>query len=416
MIVNEIALKRRAAVLSLLVILVLSGLYAYGTLPRESFPDITIPYIFVTTEYEGVAPEDMEKLITMPIERKLKGIADVEEIRSTSEESLSTIAIKFLPGVDIDDALQKVRDKVDQAEADLPSDLPDDPAIQEVNFSDIPVIRVVLSGPFSLRRLKSFADDIKDRIDGVPGVLNTIITGGLEREIHVEFDLDRVAAYNVPFSTLIAAVERGNVNMPGGSVDIGPKKYLVRVPEDFKHPDEIFSLVAFVRNGKPVYLRDLAESGTSTRTPSREPGSTTAERDAGGAEAERGKHHRRGGRRQGRRLRHAPLLPPSLKIDLTRTCPRMWTHGQRPENNILSGLILVLAVIVLFIGGRSAYSSPGHPLFHAHDFYLPLLGNVTSTWWFSSPDPRVGCSWTTPSSSWKNIYRQMQEGCRSGRP
>ena len=155
------------------------------------------------------------------------------------------MAVKFLPKVDLDDAVQKVRDKVDQAKADLPGELPDDPTIQEVNFSDFPVIRIVLSGPFSLRRLKTFADDLEERIESIQGVLDATLTGGLEREIHVEFDLDRVAAYNVPFSSLISAVERGNVNMPSGSMDIGSKKYLVRVPEDFKHPSEIFSLVAF---------------------------------------------------------------------------------------------------------------------------------------------------------------------------
>ena len=267
MIVNELAQKRPAAVLSLLVVLVIIGTYSYLTLPRESFPDITIPYVFVTTTYEGVAPEDMEKLITIPIERKIKGISDLEEVRSTSAEGIATVAVKFLPGVNIDDALQKVRDKVDQAKADLPQDLPDDPVIQEVNFSDIPVIRVVLSGPFSLRRLQNFADDLKDRIESIPGVLSARMTGGLDREIHVELDLDRVGAYNVPFSSLISAVTRSNVNMPSGSMDIGEGKYLVRVPEDFKHPSEIFSIVAFVRDGKPVYLRDVAYINDSYKDP-----------------------------------------------------------------------------------------------------------------------------------------------------
>jgi multidrug efflux pump subunit AcrB len=258
MILNQAALKRQATVMALLVVIVIAGIYCYLTLPRESFPDITIPYVFVTTTYEGVAPQDMEELITIPIERKLKGIDNVEEIRSTSAEGISTVAIKFLPKVDLDDAVQKVRDKVDQAQNDLPADLKDDPVIQEVNFSSMPVIRVVLSGPFSLRRLQNLAEDMQDRIESITGVLEAGISGGLEREIHVEFDLDRVGAYDVPFSSIINSVTRSNVNMPGGSMDIGEAKYLVRVPEDFKHPSEIFSIVAFVRNGKPVYLRDVA--------------------------------------------------------------------------------------------------------------------------------------------------------------
>ena len=181
----------------------------YLVLPRESSPDITIPYVFVTTTYEGVAPEDMEKLITLPLERKLKGLSDVEEIRSTSAEGSSSIAIKFLPNMDIDDALQKVRDKVDQAKQDLPTALPDDPVISELNFSDIPVLQVVISGPFSLKRLKVFAEDLQDSIESVPGVLKADIVGGLEREIHVEFDLDRVrASTTCPSRALVSALRR----------------------------------------------------------------------------------------------------------------------------------------------------------------------------------------------------------------
>jgi multidrug efflux pump len=356
MIINELALKRQVTVLALLVALVIAGLYCYATLPRESFPDITIPYVFVTTSYEGVAPQDMEELITIPIERKLKGLADVEEIRSTSAEGISTVAVKFLPKVDIDDAVQKVREKVDQAKPDLPPDLPDDPEILEVNFSDLPVIRVVLSGPFNLRRLQTFAEEYEDRIESIQGVLDARLTGGLEREIHVEFDLDRVGAYNVPFSSLINAVTRSNVNMPSGSMDIGQGKYLVRVPEDFKHPSEIFSIVAFVRDGKPVYLRDLATIQDSFKDPltrsriNGEKSVTLAVQKRSGENIVRVTDEVK---RAVQGLR--PLMPPALKIDLTSDMSedvRLMVSDL--ENNILTGLILVLAVIFTFIGGRSA--------------------------------------------------------------
>jgi multidrug efflux pump len=356
MIVNQLALKRQVPVLALLFFIVVAGLYCYLTLPRESFPDITIPYVFVTTKYEGVSPEDMERLITIPIERKLKAVSDMEEIRSTSAEGISTVAVKFLPSIEIDDALQKVRDKVDQAKQDLPADLPDDPVIQEVNFSDIPVIRLVLSGPFSLRRLQGFAEDFEDRIESIPGVLDARLTGGLEREIHVEFDLDRVGAYNVPFSSLIEAVTKSNVNMPGGSMDIGEGKYLVRVPEDFKHPSEIFSIVAFVRNGKPVYLRDVAFIHDSFKDP------LTRSRINGEKSVTLAIQKRSGENilrvtDEVKKLvdEMRPVMPPALKIDLTSDMSndvRLMVADL--ENNILSGLILVLVVIFLFIGGQSA--------------------------------------------------------------
>jgi multidrug efflux pump subunit AcrB len=332
MIVNQAALKRQATVLALLVIIVIAGLYSYLTLPRESFPDITIPYVFVTTTYEGVAPQDMEKLITIPIERKLKGIDNVEEIRSTSAEGLSTVAIKFLPKVDLDDAVQKVRDKVDQAKNDLPADLPDDPVIQEVNFSDMPVIRVVLSGPFSLRRLQNLAEDLQDQIESITGVLEARISGGLEREIHVEFDLDRVGAYNVPFSSIISSVT------------------------DFKHPSELFSIVAFVRGGKPVYLRDIAtikDSHKDALTRSR----INGEKSVTIAVSKRSGENIVRVTDEVKRIvaEMRPHLPQTLTIDLTADMSndvRLMVADL--ENNIISGLLLVLTVIFLFIGGQSA--------------------------------------------------------------
>ena len=356
MILNQAALKRQVTVLTLMVFILIAGIYCYINLPRENFPDITIPYVFVTTTYEGVAPEDMEELITIPIERKLKGISDVEEIRSTSAEGISTVAVKFLPKVDIDDALQKVRDKVDQAKKDLPAELHDDPVIQEVNFSDLPVLRVVLSGPFSLRRLQKFAEEMEDGIESVPGVLDARLSGGLEREIHVEFDLDRVGAYQVPFSGLINAVTKSNVNMPGGSMDIGQAKYLVRVPEDFKHPSEIFSIVAFVRNGKPVYLRDVAfirDSNKDPLTKSR----INGEKSVTLAIQKRSGENIVAVTDQVKKIVRdmQSLFPPTLKIDLTSDMSNdVQLMVSDLENNILSGLILVVATILLFIGGRSA--------------------------------------------------------------
>ena len=414
MIVNQLALKRQSTVLALLVFIFIAGFYSYITLPRESFPDITIPYVFVTTTYEGVAPADMEKLITIPIERKLKGLSDVDEIRSTSEEGLSTVSIKFLPKVDIDDALQKVRDKVDQAKADLPADLPDDPVIQEVNLSDFPVIRVVISGPFTLRRLKAFADELEDRIEAIPGVLEVRITGGLEREIHVEFDLDRVAAYNVPFSGLINAVQRGNINMPSGSIDIGQAKYLVRVPEDFKHPSEIFSIVAFVNQGKPVYLRDLAFIRDSYKDP------LTRSRINGQQSVTLAVLKRSGEniikvtdevKRVVEEMR--PFLPPALKIDLTSDMSRdVNLMVADLETNIISGLILVLIVIFIFIGGRSSvFVSLAIPYSMLMTFGLLTTIDVTLNMVvLFSLILALGMLVDNAIVIVENIYRHMQEG------
>lgn len=414
MIINRLALKRQATVIALLIFIVVAGVYSYITLPRESFPDITIPYVFVNTTYEGVAAEDMEKLITIPIETKLKGLSDVEEIRSTSAEGHSTVAVKFLPKVDLDDAVQKVRDKVDQAKADLPGELPDDPTIQEVNFSDFPVIRIVLSGPFSLRRLKTFADDLEERIESIQGVLDATLTGGLEREIHVEFDLDRVAAYNVPFSSLISAVERGNVNMPSGSMDIGSKKYLVRVPEDFKHPSEIFSLVAFVREGKPIYLRHLAQIKDSYKDPltrSRLNGEQSVTLAVQKRSGENILEVTRAVKAAVAEMR--PFFPPALKIDLTSDMSKdVELMVADLENNILTGLILVLSIIFIFIGGRSAvFVALAIPYSMFMSFMFLVMGDISMNMVvLFSLILALGMLVDNGIVVVENIYRHMQEG------
>ncbi|MCG8531030.1 MAG: efflux RND transporter permease subunit [Desulfovibrionales bacterium] len=414
MIVNEVALKRQSVVFVLLWLIILAGLSSYFSLPREADPDITIPYVFVTTTYEGVAPEDVEKLVTIPLERKLKGLSDVEEMKSTSKDGASSIAIKFVPSVIIDDALQKVRDKVDQAKSDLPSDLEDDPVITEANFSEIPTMQVVLSGPFSLKRLKVYAEDLEDKLESVQGVLDARLIGGLEREIHVEFDLDRVGAYNVPFSSIVNSVQNGNVNMPGGSMDIGDARYQVRVPEDFQHPSEINNIVAFVRNGKPVYLRDVAIIKDHYKDP------TTRSR-FNGENAVTLQVIKRSGQNiievnDGvmKALEEAkPLLPPTLKINATGDrAEDVRSMVSDLENNILTGLVLVLGVVLLFIGGRSAmFVSIAIPLSMLITFVLLRALDISLNMVvLFSLILALGMLVDNGIVIVENIYRHMQEG------
>ncbi len=340
----------------LLIFIIIAGIYSYIALPRESDPDITIPYIFIETEYEGMAPEDMEKLITMPIERKLKGLSDTRHISSTSDDSLSTVKVEFNADIDIDVALQKVRDKVDLAKQDLPQDLPDDPVISEVNLSEMPILNVVLSGPLSLKQLKVFADRLEEKIGAVPGVLEAKVIGGLEREIHVEFDMGRLDYYGIPLSSLLDSLEKSNVNMPGGSVRIGRSKYLVRVPEEFKTPDEIGNIILDDGRNGSIFLHDVA--GVRDHYKDR----TTLSR-INGEQSVTIEVRKRAGENiirindEIKDLLHElrPHLPATLKIDLTSDKSQdIRQMVSDLQNNILSGLLLVLIVVFVFIGGRSA--------------------------------------------------------------
>ncbi len=356
MLVSNAAVTNRTTVFALMLLIGVAGVYSYLTLPRESNPDITIPNVLVVTPYEGVAPEDVESLVTIPIERKLKGLKDVEALRSVSAEGASMITIEFSAEVDIDDALQKVRDKVDQAKGDLPTDLEADPVIQEINLSEFPVLMVAVSGSVGERVLKAVAEQLEDRIEEIPGVLAVDLTGTRERQIRVEFDPDRMAAYRLSFSEILRMIQRENVTTPGGSIDLGRGKYLLRVPGEFTDPGVIDSLVVTTRDGRPIYLKDIAtvqdtfeDRQSRARLNGRESVTLAVKK------------------RTGENIiavsdqvfalldQARPLLPEGVEFSITLNESKDIRRMVRElENNIITGLLLVVAVLFLFLGTRNA--------------------------------------------------------------
>lgn len=354
--VSDFSIGHRATVFVLLVIIVVSGVQSYLTLPREAAPDISIPNILVNTFYEGVSPADIESLITVPLERKLTEIGDIKEMNSTSAEGSSIINIEFNPEVDIDAAMQKVRDKVDLAKPDLPNDLEDDPAIEEINLSEFPIMTVVAYGPIGLVRLKEIADDLEDEIEVLPGVLNATVIGGIEREITVEYDPQRLSALNLDVTRLMTTVTANNITTPGGSVEIGEGKYLVKVPGEFVNPAEASSLVVLTDDGHSIYLNDLAvlnngyeERQTISRLNRQEAVSISVQKRTGEniiAISDSVK----------KLLEETRLtLPDGVQLTITTDMSkdiRMMVSDL--ESSILTGLLLVLAVVFMAIGIRNA--------------------------------------------------------------
>lgn len=258
MIISDTAVKKSTTVAVLGLMLIIFGVYCYKVLPRESSPDITIPNVFISTSYRGVSAEDIETSITVKIEKKLKGLDGLKKIQSVSSEGLSSINVEFVTGVDIDQALQDVKDKVDEAMGDLPTDLEEDPSVFEVNFSEMPIVIFSLSGTCGLPCLKNIADDLKDEIEAIKGVLEVEVTGGLEREIRVEVFSEKLAHYGLSISDFQSKVRSENQNTSGGAIRLGNGRYQLRVPGEFSTPEEIYGLVLGLHDGKPVYLKDVA--------------------------------------------------------------------------------------------------------------------------------------------------------------
>lgn len=356
MIISDTAVKKSTTVAVLSIMLIIFGVYSYKTLPRESDPDITIPNVFVSTDYRGVSPTDIETAITIEIEKKIKGLDGLKKIQSVSSEGLSSINVEFVTGTDIDQAVQDVKDKVDEAKGSLPSDLEDDPSVFEVNFSEMPIVVYSLSGTCGLPCLKELADDLKDDIEGINGVLEVDVTGGLEREIRVEVFPEKLAYYGLSIGSFQTKVRSENTNTSGGNIQLGNGRFQLRVPGEFKTPEEIYGLILTLHNGEPVYLKDVArvvdgfkEETSISRLDGREAVNISVKKRSGeniitiskAADAiiEKDKKTWPAG------------TDISKVLDKARDIETMVADL---ENNILSGLALVLIVIFFVMGIRNA--------------------------------------------------------------
>jgi multidrug efflux pump len=251
-------LDHKTSVFVLLFIVVIAGFTSYVNLPVESFPQIKQPVVIVSVPYIGVAPSDMETLVAQPIENKLKEITKIKKMVSSSVEGFTTLTVEFETDMDIDEAVRKVREKVDQAKPDLPADV-EEPFIQEINFENIPIMLVSIVGEQSLVRLKKIAEDLEDKFKQINGVLDVKISGGLEREVKVNLNPARLQYYNLGVNDVIASIQSENTTIPGGSVESGNLKYTVRIPGEFTSIDELKDVVVKTINGFPIYIHDLAD-------------------------------------------------------------------------------------------------------------------------------------------------------------
>jgi CzcA family heavy metal efflux pump len=251
--------NNKVVVYILTALIVIAGISAYISLPREASPSIEIPYVFISTVYVGVSPEEIEKLVTMEIEKQVKAISDIKHITSVSRESFSSVTVEFNPDIKIDDALQKVRDKISVAKTNMPSDI-EEPVITEINFSELPMLYINIAGNYGLAQLKVIGDNLSDKIEGIPGVLSAEVVGGLEREVKINVDANRLKYYSLGLNDVTNAITSENLNIPGGGVDIGDLNYLVRVPGEIEDPAVFGDLVVKSDlNGNPIYVRDVAQ-------------------------------------------------------------------------------------------------------------------------------------------------------------
>ncbi len=354
--ISSFAIDSSTVVMVMMVILFLIGLYSYITLPKEAQPDIAIPYVVVSTVYPGVSPADVENLVTQRIEDELNSIADIKKMTSTTVEGYSNVVLEFDTEVNLDEALQKVREKVDLAKSKLPSDV-EEPTVAEINLSQFPIMQVNIAGDYDLERLKQVAENLQDNLEAIPGVLEAKLAGGLEREVYVNLDLAKMKYYGIEFKDVIEAIQFENVTIPGGNVEVGSKKFLVRVPGEYSNPAELADIVLKAPNDIPIYLRDVAvvDFGYKDRESfarlNDNPVITLSIVKRTGVNiidiTDRVK-----------RLleKEEANFPPGTTYNITNETAKMIRDTVNSlENNIISGLILVVGVLLFFMGVRNAF-------------------------------------------------------------
>jgi len=252
------SVNRKITVLMLTLIVCLFGVIAFTRIGIDMMPDLEYPFVSVITTYEGVASEDIENLVTRPIEEAISTVKRVSTVKSISKEGVSVVMVEFEWGTLLDFAAQDVRDKISWLADLIPEDA-DSPMVVKFNMSDMPILFYGITGMEDTIKLRQYVkDNIKTRIERLDGVASCWISGGLEREINVFVDRDRLSAYNLSISQVIETLKRENLNISAGHVSKGYTEYLVRTLGEYKSLAPISNTIVAIKGGTPIYIKDIA--------------------------------------------------------------------------------------------------------------------------------------------------------------
>lgn len=353
---SSLAVDNGTSVFILMIIILLFGIQSYQKMPKEQFPEVDWPTVYINTPYFGNSAADIENLVTRPIEKKLQSVDGIKDIKSTSIQDYSVITAEFESGLDIDDVVRKVKDAVDKAKVDLPTDLDQEPTVMDINLSEIPIMTVNISGDYTNDELRNFAEYLEDKIEALDEISSVELKGALEREVKIDVDLHKMESMQVSFSDIENAVRAENLTMSGGELVKDGFRRAIRVKGEFKNMEELEGMIVKSENQLPVYLKDIAtvNFGYKDRTSiARSDGLPVISLDVI--------------KRQGKNLLNASdkikkvidesrsILPGDLKISLFND-QSVYTRREvsNLENSIISGVILVVLVLLFFLGLRNA--------------------------------------------------------------
>jgi len=414
---SSLAVDNGTSVFIITLMILIFGIQSYQDMPKEQFPEVDWPTVYINTPYFGNSAADIENLVTRPIEKELQSITGIKDYNSNSIQDFSVITAEFSADMDLDEAVRKVKDAVDKAKGELPDDLDQEPTVLDINLSEIPIVTVNVSGDYANDELLSYAEYLEDEIEKLDEISKVELKGSREREVKVDIDLVKMDAMKVSFRDIENAIATENVTMSGGELLNNEFRRAIRVKGEFEEVSELENMIVKSENQRPIYLREIADVsfGYKDRTSiARSDGLPVISLDVI--------------KRQGENLLDAAdkikviveearaELPEALSISLFND-QSVNTRDQvnNLENSIISGVILVVLVLLFFLGLRNAlFVGLAIPLSMLMGIlFLAVTGVTMNIVVLFALILALGLLVDNAIVVVENIYRYMQEGYNS---
>lgn len=355
---TSIALNNKNTIYLITAILILFGAYSYKSLPKELFPDVFFPTIMVNTVYPGNPPLDIENLVTRPIEKEIDGVKGMKKLTSSSSQDMSAIFVEFNTDISIEEALREVKDAVDNAKNELPDDLPTDPMVMDIDFSEFPVLTINLSGDFSISELKDYAEYIEDEVEDINEVSKVEIKGLMDNEVNIWVNLHKMESSKISFNDIEAAIANENLSISGGELRIDGTLRSVRVLGEFSEVKQLEGVIVKSENNNIVYLKDIADIEYGFADPE-----SFARLDLEPVVSlqivkKSGRNLLSAIDQVFEKMEYAQktgALPSNLKISYTNDQSEMIrSQISNLENSLIIGIIFVILVLFFFLGTRNS--------------------------------------------------------------
>ena len=414
---TSLAIDNATSVFLVSFMILLFGLQSYQNMPKQQYPDASMPTIFVNTPYFGNSAEEIENLISRPIEKEFEGVEGIKSVNSTSIQDFSVIVAEFDASLEMSEVLRKTKDAVDKAKSELPTDLKKDPEILEINFSEIPIVTVNVSGDYSPDELRAYAEQLENKIELIKEVSKVQMRGQQEREMKIDVDLNKMQSLQVSFTDIENAVKTENLTMSGGEIVQNGFRRAVRIVGQFTSDIELENIIVKSEKQRPIYLKDIAtvKYGYKERTSyARSDGYPVISLDVI--------------KRKGKNLLAAAdelkivlaeeinELPSDLKVSLFNDqSVNTRNEVSNLENSIISGVILVILVLLFFLGLRNAsFVGIAIPLSMLMGIlFLYVSGTTMNIVVLFSLILALGLLVDNGIVVVENIYRYMQDGYSS---